>query len=47
MNQDGKPVAVWELADAWPANLKVGTAGDTGAVTEEVAIAHEGVTRRQ
>ena len=47
MDQGGKPVAVWELADAWPADLTVGTTGDTNIVTEEVTIAHEGVTRRQ
>ncbi len=47
MSQEGKPVAVWELADAWPADLTIGSTGDTNIVTEEVTIAHEGVTRRQ
>ena len=47
MGQDGKPVAVWELANAWPVNLTIGTTGDSDVVTEEVVIAHEGVTRRQ
>ncbi len=47
MSQEGKPVAVWELANAWPTDLTIGTKGDTNVVTEEVTIAHEGVTRRQ
>jgi phage tail-like protein len=47
MSQEGKPVAVWELADAWPADLTVGSTGDANIVTEEITIAHEGVTRRQ
>ena len=47
MGRDGKPVAVWELANAWPTNLKIGTSADGDAVTEEVTITHEGVTRRQ
>jgi len=47
MSQDGKPVAVWELAGAWPADLTVGMQDDTEAVTEEVTITHEGVTRKQ
>jgi phage tail-like protein len=47
MGADGKPVAVWELADAWPADLTEGVkeAGDT--MIEQVTIAHEGVTRKQ
>ncbi len=47
MSQEGKPVAVWELDDAWPADLTIGSVGDTNTVTEEVTIAHEGVTRKQ
>jgi phage tail-like protein len=47
MNQDGKAVAVWELANAWPINLTIGTKGGNEVVTEEVVIAHEGVTRKQ
>ena len=47
MSQEGKPVAVWELADAWPADLTIGSTGDTNMVTEVVTIAHEGATRRQ
>ncbi|MCL5279499.1 MAG: phage tail protein [Planctomycetes bacterium] len=47
MSPEGKPVAVWELANAWPIDLTIGTKGDTNMVTEEVTIAHEGVTRRQ
>jgi phage tail-like protein len=46
MSRDGKPVAVWELADAWPSDLTIGTKGDSDVVTEEVTIVHEGVTRR-
>ncbi len=46
MNRDGKPVAVWELANSWPTNLKIGTSADNDAVIEEVTITHEGVTRR-
>ena len=46
MGRDGKPMAVWELANAWPTNLKIGTSGDSNAVTEEVTITHEGVTRK-
>jgi phage tail-like protein len=47
MSQEGKPVAAWELTDAWPLDLKIGTTGDNNLVTEEVTIAHEGVTRKQ
>jgi phage tail-like protein len=47
MSQDGKPVAIWELADAWPTDLTISSKGDNNLVTEEVTIAHEGVTRRQ
>ena len=47
MSQEGKPVAVWELANAWPTDLTIGTKGDNDVVTEEVTITHEGVTRKQ
>lgn len=47
MNQEGKPVAVWELANAWPTDLTVGMKAGNNAVTEEVTITHEGVTRKQ
>ena len=47
MSQEGKPVAVWELADAWPINPAIGGKGDSKMVTEEVVLAHEGVTRKQ
>ena len=47
MSQEGKPVAVWELANAWPTDLTIGSKGDSDAVTEEVIITHEGVTRKQ
>ena len=47
MGRDGRPGAVWELAGAWPLDLKIGTTDDGNTVIEEVTIAHEGVTRRQ
>ncbi len=47
MSQEGKAGAVWELANAWPIDLTIGTKGDTNMVTEEVIIAHDGVTRKQ
>jgi len=47
MSREGKPVAVWELTGAWPTDLTIGTKGGNEAVTEEVTITHEGVTRRQ
>ncbi len=47
MNQEGKVIAVWELANAWPTNLTIGAKGDNNLVTEEVTITHEGVTRKQ
>ena len=46
MGREGKPMAVWELAGAWPTNLKISTNADGDAVTEEVTITHEGVTRK-
>lgn len=47
MGAEGKPVAAWELTNAWPSDLTEGMkdAGDT--MTEQVVIAHEGVTRKQ
>ncbi len=47
MNQEGKPVAVWELTNAWPIDLTIGMKGSNELVTEEVTITHEGVTRKQ
>jgi len=47
MSREGKPVAVWELTGAWPADLTTGMQGGNNAVTEEVTITHEGVTRKQ
>ncbi len=46
MGRDGKPAAVWELASAWPTNLKIGTSADGDGVIEEVTITHEGVTQK-
>jgi phage tail-like protein len=49
-HQEAKPVAVWELANAWPTDLKVIPAPGGGAnapMVEEVTITHEGVTRKQ
>ncbi len=47
MSQDGKPVAIWELANAWPTDLTIGTKEAGDATTEQVTITHEGVTRKQ
>ena len=47
MGAEGKPLAVWELTNAWPTDLTMGTATDGGGVTETVTITHEGVTRKQ
>ena len=48
LNQEGKTIAVWELANAWPSDLKItpGAAGSNSAMIEEVTIAHEGATRK-
>lgn len=47
MSADGRPVAVWELTNAWPVNLVEGTEEDADTPTEQVTITCEGVTRRQ
>jgi phage tail-like protein len=46
-NQEGKTIAIWELANAWPISLTIGAKGGNSMVTEEVVLAHEGVTRKQ
>jgi phage tail-like protein len=47
MGVDGKPVAAWELTNAWPTDLTEGVKEAGATVTEQVTIAHEGVTRKQ
>ncbi len=46
MSQEGKPVAVWDLAEAWPSDLTAGMKDGENVVTEEVTITHDGATRK-
>jgi len=47
MGPEGKPLAVWELSNAWPLDLTEGMEEGSDTMIEQVRITHEGVTRRQ
>lgn len=43
----GKPGAIWELINAWPAGLVITMKDDGSAAIEELTIAYEAAVRRQ
>ena len=45
-DQEGKPVMMWELNNAWPTSLIINSKGGNEQATEEVVITHEGVLRK-
>ena len=46
VDQEGKPVMAWELNNAWPSSLVIDSKGGSEVATEEMAIVHEGVSRK-
>ncbi len=47
-NQEGRAIAIWELANAWPIDLKmIGGASSSAAMVEQVTLVYESATRKQ